>query len=116
VIAVSVMEKRLDARNLASPLFFDAYVSSARYGLSLPREDFAPHLVTLAMVALAAIASYVLYWQYSTKPWTDGQVRAISWASRRVAGPIIQIPIQDNQAVKKGDLLLKSTRQPLRRR
>ncbi len=68
-----------------------------------------PHLVTLAMVALAAIASYVLYWQYSTKPWTrDGQVRAnIVGIAPRVAGPIIQIPIQDNQAVKKGDLLFE---------
>ena len=61
------------------------------------------------MVALAAIASYVLYWQYSTKPWTrDGQVRAnIVGIAPRVAGPIIQIPIQDNQAVKKGDLLFE---------
>jgi multidrug resistance efflux pump len=68
-----------------------------------------PHLVTLAMVALAAIASYVLYWRYSTKPWTrDGQVRAnIVGIAPRVAGPIIRIPIRDNQAVKKGDLLFE---------
>ena len=61
------------------------------------------------MVALAAIASYVLYWQYSTKPWTrDGQVRAnIVGIAPRVAGPIIRIPIRDNQAVKKGDLLFE---------
>jgi multidrug resistance efflux pump len=66
-----------------------------------------PHVVTFAMVALAVVATCVLYWRYSTKPWTrDGQVRAnVVGIAPRVSGPIIQIPIKDNQAVKKGDLL-----------
>jgi len=68
-----------------------------------------PHLVTFAMIALAIIATIVLYWRYSTKPWTrDAQVRAnVVGIAPRVAGPIIQIPIKDNQAVKKGDLLFE---------
>jgi multidrug resistance efflux pump len=68
-----------------------------------------PHLVTFAMVTLALVATIVLYWRYSTKPWTrDGQVRAnVVGIAPRVAGPIIQIPIKDNQAVKKGDLLFE---------
>ncbi len=67
------------------------------------------HLVTFAMVALAVVASIVLYWRYSTRPWTrDAQVRAnVVGIAPRVAGPIIQIPIHDNQAVKKGDLLFE---------
>ena len=67
------------------------------------------HLVTFTMVALALAASIVLYWRYSTRPWTrDAQVRAnVVGIAPRVAGPIIQIPIHDNQAVKKGDLLFE---------
>jgi multidrug resistance efflux pump len=67
------------------------------------------HIVTFAMVALAVIAALVLYWRYSTKPWTrDAQVRAnVVGIAPRIAGPIIQIPIKDNQAVKKGDLLFE---------
>jgi multidrug resistance efflux pump len=67
------------------------------------------HIVTFAMVALAVIASLILYWRYSTRPWTrDAQVRAnVVGIAPRIAGPIIQIPIKDNQAVKKGDLLFE---------
>ena len=61
------------------------------------------------MVALAVVATIILYWRYSTKPWTrDAQVRAnVVGIAPRVAGPIIQIPIKDNQVVKKGDLLFE---------
>jgi RND family efflux transporter MFP subunit len=50
-----------------------------------------------------------MYERYTTKPWTrDGQVRAnVVGVACRVAGPIIQIPIRDNQSVKKGDLLFE---------
>ena len=67
------------------------------------------HLFTLVIVVLAIAATCVLYWRYSTKPWTrDGQVRAnVVGIAPRVAGPIIQIPIKDNQSVKKGDLLFE---------
>jgi RND family efflux transporter MFP subunit len=68
-----------------------------------------PHLVTLIMVILAGVATAALYSRYLTKPWTrDGQVRAnVVGIAPRVPGPIIQIPIKDNQAVKKGDLLFE---------
>ncbi len=67
------------------------------------------HIVTFTMVALALIATFLLYLRYSTRPWTrDAQVRAnVVGIAPRVAGPIIQIPIKDNQAVKKGDLLFE---------
>lgn len=67
------------------------------------------HAVTWTFVILAVIAAYLLYHRYSAYPWTrDGQVRAnIVGIAPRVAGPIIQIPIKDNQPVKKGDLLFE---------
>jgi multidrug resistance efflux pump len=65
--------------------------------------------VTLTVVALAAAAAFLLYKHHTDYPWTrDGQVRAnIVGIAPRVAGPIIQIPIHDNQPVKKGDLLFE---------
>jgi RND family efflux transporter MFP subunit len=50
-----------------------------------------------------------MYQRYSTQPWTrDGQVRAnVVGIASRVAGPIVKIPIRDNQQVKKGDLLFE---------
>ncbi len=42
-----------------------------------------------------------------TKPWTrDGQVRAqVIQITPRVSGPLVNLPIKDNQFVKAGDLL-----------
>ena len=72
------------------------------------REGYK-HAITLVVVAIALAAAYVLYQRYTAYPWTrDGQVRAnIVGIAPRVAGPIIQIPIKDNQPVKKGDLLFE---------
>ena len=65
--------------------------------------------ITLAVVALALVAALFLYARYLTKPWTrDAYVRAnVVGVAPRVAGPIVQIPVKDNQAVKKGDLLFQ---------
>jgi RND family efflux transporter MFP subunit len=50
-----------------------------------------------------------MYLRYTTKPWTrDGQVRAnVVGIAPRVDGPVINIPVVDNQPVKKGDLLFE---------
>lgn len=66
-------------------------------------------ILTLSAIALAIILCIALYARYLTKPWTrDGQVRAnIVGVASRVEGPIISIPIRDNQVVKKGDLLFE---------
>jgi RND family efflux transporter MFP subunit len=66
-------------------------------------------IVTATVVAFALLAALGMYQRYSTQPWTrDGQVRAnIVGIASRVAGPIVQIPIRDNQQVKKGDLLFE---------
>jgi multidrug resistance efflux pump len=72
-------------------------------------KDTYKYAVTLTVIALAAAALWLLYKRYAEYPWTrDGQVRAnIVGIAPRVAGPIIQIPIHDNQPVKKGDLLFE---------
>jgi len=65
--------------------------------------------ITLGIVVLALVAALLLYSRYLTKPWTrDAYVRAnVVGVAPRVAGPIIEIPIKDNQPVKKGDLLFR---------
>jgi multidrug resistance efflux pump len=49
------------------------------------------------------------YRAYITNPWTrDGQVRAdVIQLTTRVSGPIINLPIRDNQYVSTGDLLFE---------
>ena len=65
--------------------------------------------ITLGVVVLALMAALLMYSRYLTKPWTrDAYVRAnVVGVAPRVAGPIVQIPVKDNQAVKKGDLLFQ---------
>jgi multidrug resistance efflux pump len=65
--------------------------------------------ITLGVVVLALLAALLMYARYLTKPWTrDAYVRAnVVGVAPRVEGPIIEIPIKDNQAVKKGDLLFR---------
>jgi RND family efflux transporter MFP subunit len=67
------------------------------------------HLITLVMVGLAAWAAGSLYHRYIENPWTrDGQVRAnIVGIAPRVSGPIINVAVQDNQQLHKGDLLFE---------
>lgn len=102
----------MDARDLASSIVLRCLgrLPRVRYWLDFhPMRVSRPHIITFAMVALAVVATIILYWRYSTKPWTrDAQVRAnVVGIAPRVAGPIIQIPIKDNQVVKKGDLLFE---------
>jgi RND family efflux transporter MFP subunit len=67
------------------------------------------YLLTGLVIVFAAIAAFGMYERYTTKPWTrDGQVRAnVVGIACRVAGPIVQFPVRDNQPVKKGDLLFE---------
>jgi multidrug resistance efflux pump len=67
------------------------------------------YLITLVILALAVWAGVSLYHSYIQNPWTrDGQVRAnIVGIAPRVSGPIIRIPIRDNQQVKKNDPLFE---------
>lgn len=67
------------------------------------------YLLTGFVILLATLAAFAMYSRYLGKPWTrDGQVRAnVVGIASRVAGPIVQFPVRDNQPVKKGDLLFE---------
>lgn len=49
------------------------------------------------------------YWDYVTNPWTrNGQVAAqVVQIAPRVTGPIVKLPIKDNQLLNRGDLLFE---------
>jgi len=66
-------------------------------------------LMTLIAVIAAVITLAFMFRTYLMNPWTrDGQVQAqIIQITPRVSGPIIKLPIDDNQFVKKGELLMK---------
>ena len=59
------------------------------------------------LIAVAAVS--LKYRDYVTNPWTrDGQVRAeVIQIAPRVSGPIVKLPIKDNQLVKAGDVLFE---------
>jgi multidrug resistance efflux pump len=61
----------------------------------------------VVLLAVAAIA--FKYWDYLRNPWTrDGQVRAnVIQVAPRISGPIVDLPIRDNQFVRAGDLLFR---------
>ncbi|MEO6054747.1 MAG: HlyD family secretion protein [Chthoniobacterales bacterium] len=67
------------------------------------------YLITFVVLILAGLAAWLLFSRYEHHPWTrDAQIQAnIVGIAPRVAGPIINIPITDNQTVKKGDLLFE---------
>ena len=73
------------------------------------KTRFIRFLVTLSVVALAGYTLVRMFEDYLFQPWTrDGQVRAqVIKITPRVSGPIVELPIHDNQAVRKGDLLFR---------
>jgi len=66
-------------------------------------------LISGGVILVALVLVLAQYWEYVTNPWTrDGQVRAqVIQITPRVSGPIVQLPIEDNQLVRKGDLLFE---------
>jgi len=67
------------------------------------------YLLTGIIVLIAVIVVAIKYWDYITNPWTrDGQVRAqVIQITPRVSGPLVKLPVVDNQLVKAGDLLFE---------
>ncbi len=66
------------------------------------------YLITLAAVAIAVPFVWALWNVYMAAPWTrDGTVRAyVVTMAPEVAGRIVELPVRDNQLVKKGELLM----------
>lgn len=67
------------------------------------------YLITLGAVVVAGMVLASMFREYLFQPWTrDGHVRAqVIKITPRVGGPIVDLPIHDNQAVTKGDLLFR---------
>jgi multidrug resistance efflux pump len=72
-------------------------------------KKFLKFLLTSVILGIAVILILFKYWDYVVNPWTrDGQVRAqVIQITPRVSGPIVNLPIRDNQFVKAGDLLFE---------
>jgi membrane fusion protein, multidrug efflux system len=68
-------------------------------------------LLGLALVVLAGGAAYGVHaWRYaSAHVWTDDAYveGTVSPVSAKVAGHVVELPVEEHQAVKKGDLLLR---------
>jgi len=66
-------------------------------------------LATLIILVVAVIIGRTLWVNYMDTPWTrDGRVRAdIINVAPDVSGLVTDVPVRDNQRVKKGDLLMQ---------
>ena len=66
-------------------------------------------LATLLILALALWIGRLLWVQYMDTPWTrDGRVRAdVINVAADVSGVVVAVPVHDNQAVRKGDVLMQ---------
>jgi len=67
-------------------------------------------IITTGVIVLAALGMIAYkYVDYIKNPWTrDGLVRAqVVQIVPRVSGALVSVPIQNNQLVKKGDLLFE---------
>lgn len=65
--------------------------------------------LTLLVVAAAIVLGGFAWAHYTQAPWTrDARVRAdVVTLAAEVSGPIVALSVQDNQFVRKGDLLLQ---------
>ncbi|MCY1270360.1 p-hydroxybenzoic acid efflux pump subunit AaeA [compost metagenome] len=66
-------------------------------------------LATLIILVVAVLIGRSLWIHYMDSPWTrDGRVRAeVINVAADVSGLVVEVPVRDNQEVKKGDLLLQ---------
>ncbi len=66
-------------------------------------------VITLVVVAVAAVVGYQLWGYYMDAPWTrDGQVTAdVVGLTPDVSGLVVEVLASDNQQVKAGDLLFR---------
>jgi RND family efflux transporter MFP subunit len=66
-------------------------------------------VATAIIFIVAILIGRVLWVHYMDEPWTrDGRVRAeIVNVAPDVSGAIVDLPVKDNQLVKKGDLLMQ---------
>src|SRR6202521_2060326 len=72
------------------------------------RLRILPLLITSVALAVAGALGWAMWDAYMGAPWTrDGTVRAyVVTMAPEVAGRIVELPVADNQLVRKGDLLM----------
>jgi multidrug resistance efflux pump len=70
--------------------------------------SLARYVITLATVAVAAVFAWWMWQAYMGTPWTrDGTVRVyVVTMAPEISGRVVQLPVRDNQYVKKGELLM----------
>jgi multidrug resistance efflux pump len=86
----------------------------ARYRAGMPRAmakaifRITPFLITLFATGVAVVLGWAMWNIYMGQPWTrDGTVRSyVVTMAPEIAGRIVELPVQDNEFVHKGDLLL----------
>jgi RND family efflux transporter MFP subunit len=66
-------------------------------------------VTTAVIFVVAVLIGQVLWVRYMDDPWTrDGRVRAeVVDIAPDVSGAVVELPVRDNQSVKKGDLLMQ---------
>ncbi|CAK9887572.1 MULTISPECIES: efflux RND transporter periplasmic adaptor subunit [Pseudomonas] len=72
-------------------------------------KKFFSLIATLLVLAAAVVIGRQLWVHYMNTPWTrDGRVRAdVINVAADVPGYVVDVPVRDNQLVKKGDVLLQ---------
>src|ERR1700757_545915 len=72
------------------------------------RVKIVPVFITLATVGIAIVLGRVMWDAYMIAPWTrDSVVRAyVVTMAPEVSGRIVEMPLRDNQFVRKGDMLM----------
>ena len=72
-------------------------------------RNFVGFVATAIIFIVAILIGRVLWVHYMDEPWTrDGRVRAeIVNVAPDVSGAVVDLPVKDNQLVKKGDLLMQ---------
>ncbi len=65
--------------------------------------------LTLLVLAIAIAAGWTLWQRYEVRPWTrDGRVKAyVVQVAPDVTGPVTQVLVRDNQAVRAGQVLFE---------
>lgn len=73
-----------------------------------PRRWAVPALVTAIALVAAGLGCWAIWDHFVAAPWTrDGRVRAYTVAiAPEIPGRITELPVRDNQFVRKGDLLM----------
>jgi len=105
----TLVESLKPVQRESSPEF--AHISDRRDAASLPRDRTAArivgHLLGVSIVIAAIVlGAYVTHLYYAYPRTDDAYVRAnIVGIAAHVSGPIVQMPIEDNQHVKQGQLL-----------